>query len=174
MTSPIRRNWGDFLPYSAKLPESVRLTEGEKKAMEKERKETEKGNGKEPGGMNALLDSSFFLDGPSDPRPAVFRSAILCIPKSASINAMGLTGWLRRYRLLSPFRCGSFSSQVFDLVAADAEFLPGSLSIAVRIGAVRHLLLLLCERICHPLRPPCDDEDTIEKRGPKTPNFRLQ
>ena len=46
--------------------------------------------------------------------------------------------------------------------------------IAVRIGAVRHLLLLLCERICHPLRPPCDDEDTIEKRGPKTPNFRLR
>ena len=40
---------GDFLPYSAKLPESVRLTEGEKKAMEKERKETERGNGKEPG-----------------------------------------------------------------------------------------------------------------------------
>lgn len=34
---------GDFLPYSAKLPESVRLTEGEKKAMEKEREETEKG-----------------------------------------------------------------------------------------------------------------------------------
>lgn len=34
---------GDFLPYSAKLPESVRLTEGEKKAMEKERNETEEG-----------------------------------------------------------------------------------------------------------------------------------
>ena len=34
---------GDFLPYSAKLPESMRLTEGEKKAMEKERNETEEG-----------------------------------------------------------------------------------------------------------------------------------
>ena len=34
---------GDFLPYSAKHPESVRLTEGEKKAMEKERNETEEG-----------------------------------------------------------------------------------------------------------------------------------
>ena len=40
---------GDFLPYSAKLPDSVRLTESERKAMEKEREKTAKGNGKEPG-----------------------------------------------------------------------------------------------------------------------------
>lgn len=39
---------GDFLPYSAALPDSVRLTEGERKAMEKEGEETREENEKEP------------------------------------------------------------------------------------------------------------------------------
>ena len=51
---------------------------------------------------------------------------------------------------------------------ADAEFLL-CLLIAVRIGVVDYLLLLLCERICHPSHPPFAKRIPSEKGGRRPP-----